>query len=70
VKTATLGIIVGNRGFFPDHLADKGRKTILKVLQEEGINAVALTPCRREPLKRPESRLWPVKRLRFPAKTG
>jgi hypothetical protein len=44
VKTATLGIIVGNRGFFPDHLADQGRKTILKVLQEEGINAVAPTP--------------------------
>ena len=44
MKTPTLGIIVGNRGFFPDHLADDGRKTILKVLQEEGINTVALTP--------------------------
>jgi L-fucose isomerase-like protein len=44
MKTPTLGIIVGNRGFFPDHLADEGRKTILKVLQEEGINTVALTP--------------------------
>ena len=40
----TLGVIVGNRGFFPDHLADTGRKTILKVLEEEGINAIALTP--------------------------
>jgi L-fucose isomerase-like protein len=40
----TLGVIVGNRGFFPDHLADQGRKTILKVLQEEGIDTVALTP--------------------------
>jgi L-fucose isomerase-like protein len=40
----TLGVIVGNRGFFPDHLADEGRKTILKVLQEEGIDAIALTP--------------------------
>ena len=36
----TLGVIVGNRGFFPDHLCDSGRKTILKVLAEEGINAV------------------------------
>ena len=27
----TLGVIVGNRGFFPDHLCDTGRKTILKV---------------------------------------
>lgn len=41
----TLGVIVGNRGFFPDHLCDTGRKTILKVLQEEGINAIALTPA-------------------------
>ncbi len=40
----TLGVIVGNRGFFPDHLCDTGRQTILKVLAEEGINAVALTP--------------------------
>ncbi len=24
MKTATLGVIVGNRGFFPDHLADEG----------------------------------------------
>jgi L-fucose isomerase-like protein len=38
----TLGVIVGNRGFFPDHLCDSGRKTILKVLAEEGINAVIL----------------------------
>lgn len=40
----TLGVIIGNRGFFPDHLADKGRKEVLKVLEEEGIEAVALTP--------------------------
>ena len=40
----TLGVIVGNRGFFPDHLCDTGRKTILNVLEEEGIHAVCLTP--------------------------
>lgn len=40
----TLGLIVGNRGFFPAHLCDTGRKTILKVLQEEGIRAITLTP--------------------------
>jgi L-fucose isomerase-like protein len=40
----TLGVIVGNRGFFPDHLANTGREIILKVLAEEGINAVALSP--------------------------
>jgi L-fucose isomerase-like protein len=41
---ATLGVIVGNRGFFPAHLCDSGRKTILKVLEQEGIRAVCLTP--------------------------
>ncbi|MCL4396408.1 MAG: fucose isomerase, partial [Chloroflexi bacterium] len=44
LKEPMLGVIVGNRGFFPDHLAEQGRKTILKVLAEEGIRAVALTP--------------------------
>jgi L-fucose isomerase-like protein len=43
-KPVTLGVIVGNRGFFPDHLCESGRKTMLKVLAEEGIQAVALTP--------------------------
>ncbi len=38
----TLGVIVGNRGFFPKHLCVSGRETILKVLEEEGIRAVAL----------------------------
>jgi L-fucose isomerase-like protein len=40
----TLGVIVGNRGFFPDHLCDSGRKTILKILEQEGIRAVCVTP--------------------------
>ena len=39
-----LGVIVGNRGFFPDHLCESGRKTVLKVLEAEGIDSVALTP--------------------------
>ncbi|MBN1440120.1 MAG: L-fucose/L-arabinose isomerase family protein [Anaerolineales bacterium] len=43
-KPVTLGVIVGNRGFFPAHLCDSGRKTILKVLEQEGIRAVCLTP--------------------------
>ena len=38
----TLGIIVGNRGFFPAHLCDTGRKEILKTLAQLGINAVIL----------------------------
>ncbi len=44
MKPVTLGVIVGNRGFFPGHLCETGRKTILKVLAEEGINAIALSP--------------------------
>lgn len=39
----TLGVIVGNRGFFPSHLCEAGRATVLKVLEEEGINAIALS---------------------------
>jgi len=42
MKPVTLGVIIGNRGFFPDHLCVTGRKTILKVLADEGINVVVL----------------------------
>ena len=38
----TLGVIVGNRDFFPDHLCATGREAVLKVLAEEGIEAVIL----------------------------
>ncbi len=38
----TLGLIVGNRGFFPDKLAKEGRNEMLKVLMEEKIKVVAL----------------------------
>jgi L-fucose isomerase-like protein len=38
----TLGIIVGNRGFFPDRLCDTGRKEILRALEKLGIGAVIL----------------------------
>jgi len=44
VKPVTLGVIMGNRGFFPDHLCETGRKVILEVLAGRGINVVALTP--------------------------
>ncbi len=43
-RKTTLGLIVGNRGFFPSHLCDTGRKIALQVLEQEGFNAVALTP--------------------------
>jgi len=40
----TLGVLVGNRGFFPAELCEQGRKTILSLLKEEGLDAVALGP--------------------------
>ncbi len=39
-----VGLIVGNRGFFPDHLAATGREEMIRVLEESGIEVVALTP--------------------------
>jgi L-fucose isomerase-like protein len=38
----TLGVIVGNRDFFPDRLISEGRRDILDVLAEMDINAVIL----------------------------
>src|SRR5208282_1551794 len=37
-----LGIIIGNRGFFPAHLCDTGRKQILATLEKLGIGVVTL----------------------------
>lgn len=39
-----VGLIVGNRGFFPDHLAATGREDMIRVLENTGIEVVALTP--------------------------
>src|SRR5450432_2121060 len=43
-KKMTMGLIVGNRGFFPDHLAKSGREEMLRVLAAAGFDVVALTP--------------------------
>ncbi len=43
-RPMTLGLIVGNRGFFPDHLAKSGREEMMRVLGSAGIDVVALTP--------------------------
>src|ERR1700749_1682466 len=40
----TMGLIVGNRGFFPDHLAKTGREEMMRVLQDAGIDVVVLGP--------------------------
>jgi len=40
----TMGLIVGNRGFFPDHLAKSGREEMLRALDGADMDVVALTP--------------------------
>jgi L-fucose isomerase-like protein len=44
-KKMTMGLIVGNRGFFPDHLAKTGRDEMTRVLQEAGMDVVVLGPA-------------------------
>jgi L-fucose isomerase-like protein len=39
----TLGVIIGNRDFFPDVLVQEGRRDIINLLQSEGIEAVILS---------------------------
>ena len=39
-----MGVIVGNRGFFPDHLAKTGREEMIQALQKAGIDVVVLGP--------------------------
>ncbi len=43
-RSMTLGVIVGNRGFFPDHLARSGREEMLAVLSRAGARAIAPGP--------------------------
>jgi L-fucose isomerase-like protein len=38
-----FGVIVGNRGFFPDHLAKSGRVEILAAIEKAGHGAIAVT---------------------------
>ena len=40
----TFGMIVGNRGFFPDHLAQSGRREMIAAIEKAGHQVVALTP--------------------------
>jgi len=43
-KKMTVGMIVGNRGFFPDHLAKTGREEMIRVLDAAGMDVIALDP--------------------------
>jgi L-fucose isomerase-like protein len=40
----TFGVVVGNRGFFPGHLAKTGREEIISVLEAVGARAIVLSP--------------------------
>ena len=40
----TFGVIVGNRGFFPDHLAKSGRTEMLAAVENAGHQVIAVSP--------------------------
>ncbi len=44
MQQMTFGLIVGNRGFFPDHLAKSGREDMLAAIEKAGYKVVAPTP--------------------------
>jgi len=43
-RAMTFGVIVGNRGFFPGHLADSGRTDMVAAIEKAGHSAVVLGP--------------------------
>ena len=43
-KKMTMGVIVGNRGFFPDHLAKTGREEMIRAVEQAGMECVVLGP--------------------------
>ncbi len=43
-RQMTLGVLVGNRGFFPSHLATSGRLEMIAALEAAGIKPIVLTP--------------------------
>jgi L-fucose isomerase-like protein len=43
-RQMTLGVIVGNRGFFPSHLATSGRLEMIAALEAADIKPVVLSP--------------------------
>jgi L-fucose isomerase-like protein len=42
-RTMTYGVVVGNRGFFPDMLAKTGREEIITAIEAAGAKAIVLT---------------------------
>ncbi len=43
-KKMTYGLIIGNRGFFPDHLVKTGREEMIRAVAKAGADCVVLEP--------------------------
>ena len=43
-KKMTMGVIIGNRGFFPDQLAKSGREEMMQALAKAGMDGIVLGP--------------------------
>ena len=43
-QKTTFGLVVGSRGFFPEHLVAEGRAEMLNVLKDAGYGVVCLSP--------------------------
>jgi len=43
-RQMTFGVIVGNRGFFPGHLAASGRLDMIAALERQGHRAIVVSP--------------------------
>jgi len=44
MSNMTLGVLVGNRGFFPDHLCESGRTAMFELLTSMQVDIVAIDP--------------------------
>ena len=40
--SSTLGIIIGNRDFFPDHLITEARNEVLNIFKNKGLKPIIL----------------------------
>src|SRR5689334_24677209 len=43
-REVTFGLLVGNRGFFPDHLAQSGRLEMISAIEKAGFGVVVTSP--------------------------
>ena len=43
-SSMTFGLLVGNRGFFPDHLVKSGREEMIAILEKAGYGVICPTP--------------------------